>query len=158
MSSRLERVSSTETSLGSAKDNKEEHASKLCQENIRCAEGEAASIYCQECLTYQCLACESFLHSRATTREISVHVRQKLPVVEFDSKMCELWCSPKNPVSVFCGECEMGLCEACDGKMHQGKKQAHSRHRNVINPTTMTVESIPSSHLLLNAKEELVVN
>ena len=136
------------------------YTAKLCQENIRCAQGEVANFYCQECLTYQCSSCEVFLHS---TRELKVHLRHSISsecaiLSRKRTKVCKLWCSPKNGVSVTCQQCEMDLCKECDDKMHQGRRQGHLRHRYVAADTVIEPETSQSSHLLVNAKEELLVS
>ena len=128
---------------------------QLCQEGLNC-EGSIAEFLCQDCGTYQCSRCESLLHS---TRELKLHSRKRLPG---SSRPCELWCHPKNVVSVHCKQCSMDMCAECDSKMHQGRRREHSRvelkvaaqregAKNGLSPPVQT------SFLLVNDKEDIMV-
>ncbi len=136
---------------------------KCCEENIQCSEGETGEIYCQECLTYQCSACERFLHA---TKEFRVHTRQNiiLLMAEPDKlpqetrKLCKHWCSSKNPVSVSCQDCEMDFCEECDSSMHQGRRKSHLRSKYTEEEVPEGKEKTFSSYLLVDSKEDLLVS
>lgn len=87
-----------------------------------------AAIFCLECGTYQCSKCEYTLHS---TRETKLHSRERLTAQGGGGrgKPCELWCEPRNPLAVRCGECGLETCKECDTRMHQGKRRSHVRQQ-----------------------------
>ena len=136
-----------------------EGGKQLCQEGLNC-EGGSAEFLCQECGTYQCSRCESLLHS---TRELKLHSRKRL---SGGNRPCELWCHPKNVVSVHCKQCSMDMCAECDSKMHQGRRREHTRVElkvvpSVVDPRKGTKSSLSppaqTSFLLVNDKEEIMV-
>ena len=75
---------------------------------------------------------------------------------------CDHWCTPKNTASLYCQQCNSFFCKECDQKMHQGRRQKHSRqkkskaHRS--NGEEVDTGGTVSSHLLMDGNEELMVN
>lgn len=81
------------------------------------------------------------------------------------AKFCEHWCSPSTPATVFCQQCKTAFCKECDHKMHQGKRQKHSRQSYKHQPeqqqctgeAAAVASTTLSSHFLIDAKEDLLV-
>jgi len=81
--------------------------------------------------------------------------------MEKQTSSCDHWCAPKNTASLYCQQCSSYFCKECDQKMHQGKRQKHSRqkksktHKN--NGEVDFNETTVVSNLLMDGNEELMV-
>ena len=129
---------------------------RTCQEGISCVEGRA-SYFCRECGTYQCESCQADLHS---SRGLQKHSRTVLGGETVAT--CELWCSPRCPVSVLCRQCGVEMCSECDRKMHrQGGRKDHVRvgvwPEQSSTEHLSRPESDVTSFLLVNDKEQIMV-
>lgn len=148
-----------QTSFSSALEQEEDEGQchvreTTCQEGLSCVGGKA-SYYCQECGTYQCEACQANLHS---SRGLQKHSRTRLG--SEGERVCELWCSPKALVSVYCQQCGVGMCRVCDIRMHQAGRKDHVREE--MRPKKRTSQGLTaapeaSSFLLVDDMEQIMV-
>jgi len=148
--------------------------SAVCEENIACQDA-LATIKCLECGTVQCHACDKLLHMG----KLASHKR----TVIYSQPLCERECSKS--ATIKCDECGLKLCDECNKLLHQGKKRSSHVTVRLDLATKETVtdkkamqeatlveelkeecdqkesevekEAVPSSFLLVNDKEEMMV-
>lgn len=102
----------------------EEAPGEACEEKLTGCE-DSVTVYCVECGTHQCAACDSALHQTSfATNKFKTHQRR--------SVLCEIrLCQPPARASVKCLGCagEPALCPGCDRKRHRpnGVRGAHKR-------------------------------
>ena len=112
-----------------------------CEESLANC-GKTVHVFCVECGTYQCAACNSSLHETAfATVKFSTHARKSVKLFT----ACEArLCRPIGKATVTCLDCsgEPQLCVDCDRQRHQsnGVRASHDRVAYEV-PAVVATES-----------------
>ncbi|XP_064484872.1 zinc finger FYVE domain-containing protein 1-like isoform X2 [Ornithodoros turicata] len=99
-----------------------------CGERLACrGPNPSAQLYCSECGTNQCEACELLIHAEARFKE---HPPRE-PVASPDPRsLCEGPCPEQNLADIRCHTCKKNLCYTCDRNAHLLRRRfAHIKVR-----------------------------
>lgn len=99
---------------------------QCCEELLACKKGKAyASVYCNECKSYQCEECNCLIHEN---QDYVRHLFEPV-VAPCESYLCQGSCKGRNFADVTCVACDKNFCNLCDSLTHSKINQIHIRRK-----------------------------